>query len=130
MCPISHDVMEDPVFTTDGHTYERTAIDNWLRLHSTSPITGLALASKSLRPNFALRVAVQQYKELSETINGKPYPRLTTEPCRDLYKTAYGHQYSDPYVSPAKNDIENIVLRARNAVNGNFQLRLSPAKNT
>jgi len=31
--------MEDPVFATDGHTYERSAIEGWLSNHKTSPKT-------------------------------------------------------------------------------------------
>ncbi len=30
MCPITQELMLDPVFTYDGQTYEREAIENWL----------------------------------------------------------------------------------------------------
>ena len=30
-CPITYDWYEDPVSTPSGHTYERDAIDEWLR---------------------------------------------------------------------------------------------------
>ena len=30
VCPISHDVMLDPVVAADGHTYERAQIEKWL----------------------------------------------------------------------------------------------------
>ena len=40
VCPITQAVMEDPVMTADGHTYERAAIEQWLREHDTSPNTG------------------------------------------------------------------------------------------
>ena len=33
------ELMEDPVFATDGHTYERSAIEGWLLNHKTSPKT-------------------------------------------------------------------------------------------
>ena len=36
--------MGDPVFTCDGQTYERTAIEMWLANHTTSPLTGKPLA--------------------------------------------------------------------------------------
>jgi hypothetical protein len=29
-CPISFDVMQDPVLADDGHTYERSEITRWL----------------------------------------------------------------------------------------------------
>jgi len=28
-CPITHEVMVDPVVAQDGHTYERQAIEEW-----------------------------------------------------------------------------------------------------
>ncbi len=30
-CPISHQIMRDPVFTSDGETYEREEIERWLQ---------------------------------------------------------------------------------------------------
>ncbi|CAF2667641.1 unnamed protein product [Rotaria sp. Silwood2] len=38
-CPITHNVFQDPVICSDGHTYERQAITEWLRLHKKSPMT-------------------------------------------------------------------------------------------
>jgi len=55
VCPILRKLMSDPVSTTDGHTYERDAIRQWLAAHDTSPLTGLRLASKALTPNHSLR---------------------------------------------------------------------------
>ena len=38
-CPISHDIMLDPVSAADGHSYERREITAWLAKHSSSPLT-------------------------------------------------------------------------------------------
>ena len=54
-CPISHELMLDPVLTCDGETYERSAIEEWLAQHSTSPLTGQPLAETSLVPNVMVR---------------------------------------------------------------------------
>ena len=51
-CPISFDVMENPVTTSDGQTYERSSIEQWLATHDTSPLTNLRLANK----NFMSRI--------------------------------------------------------------------------
>ena len=40
--------MADPVFTSDGHTYERHAIHEWLFDHDTSPNTGERLRHKEV----------------------------------------------------------------------------------
>ena len=60
-CPISHEIMADPVIISDGQTFERASIDAWLRRNNTSPITNEPLASKTLTPNVALRSMIQDY---------------------------------------------------------------------
>lgn len=54
-CPITSEVMADPVIAADGHTYERTAIERWLSQHLSSPMTNAPLPSRALLPNFTLR---------------------------------------------------------------------------
>lgn len=58
-CPISHSIMMDPVICADGHTYERSSIQNWLSKHSTSPNTNEELSHKQLVPNLSLRNLIQ-----------------------------------------------------------------------
>ena len=61
-CPITAELMADPVSTSDGFSYEREAITEWLRGgQSTSPLTGAPLDHAQLVPNHALRSAIQQY---------------------------------------------------------------------
>ena len=38
-CPISKELMVDPVVAADGHTYEQQCIEQWLELRGTSPFT-------------------------------------------------------------------------------------------
>ncbi|CAK9216997.1 unnamed protein product [Sphagnum troendelagicum] len=70
---ITQEVMQDPVITADGHTYERSAILRWLQTHDTSPITGEVLppppgvsgtvVDKTLRPNHILRGQIIEYRK-------------------------------------------------------------------
>ncbi|KAI4677039.1 hypothetical protein J4E81_010999 [Alternaria sp. BMP 2799] len=64
-CPISNDVMQDPVTTVDGFTYERKEIERWLRTNERSPCTNLILPSNDLRPN------VQKKEQIDAYLNGK-----------------------------------------------------------
>eukprot|EP00012_Vannella_robusta_P012505 CAMPEP_0206205688 /NCGR_PEP_ID=MMETSP0166-20121206/14400_1 /ASSEMBLY_ACC=CAM_ASM_000260 /TAXON_ID=95228 /ORGANISM="Vannella robusta, Strain DIVA3 518/3/11/1/6" /LENGTH=667 /DNA_ID=CAMNT_0053625817 /DNA_START=1 /DNA_END=2001 /DNA_ORIENTATION=+ len=50
--------MEDPVVDKEGNTYERRAIEEWLQLNSTSPITRSPLLIQDLAPNRALKDAI------------------------------------------------------------------------
>lgn len=56
VCPITAELFEDPVLLVeDGHTYERSAVTAWLEKHDTSPMSGAALATKTLAPNIRAR---------------------------------------------------------------------------
>ncbi|KAJ1267200.1 hypothetical protein BS78_07G038000 [Paspalum vaginatum] len=56
-CPITLEVMTDPVIIPSGHTFERRSIQRWLDGgHLTCPVTNLPLPpSPPLIPNHALR---------------------------------------------------------------------------
>ena len=60
VCPITAEVMTDPVCTSGGFTYERTAIEKWLRTKDTSPSTGAKLESKKLIPNIMARSLIHR----------------------------------------------------------------------
>ena len=61
---ISHEVFNDPVITSDGHTYERADILQWFRDGNvTSPMTGLTLQNKRLIKNIALSKLVSDWKD-------------------------------------------------------------------
>jgi hypothetical protein len=65
ICPISWEIMTDPVVCADGHSFERKEIENWLRRHPqnpTNPLTGLPLPSTALVPNIGLRNLIQEFR--------------------------------------------------------------------
>ena len=63
VCPITSEIMSDPVSTLDGFTYEREAITEWLRTKDTSPVTGATLESTTLIPNHSLRSIIRSFTE-------------------------------------------------------------------
>ncbi|XP_021772323.1 U-box domain-containing protein 17-like [Chenopodium quinoa] len=69
-CPISLDLMQDPVIVSTGQTYDRSSISRWLdEGHYTCPKTGQMLANKRLIPNRALRNLITQWS----VAHGIPY---------------------------------------------------------
>mmetsp|Transcript_14225 Transcript_14225/g.35936 ORF Transcript_14225/g.35936 Transcript_14225/m.35936 type:complete len:872 (-) Transcript_14225:361-2976(-) len=71
ICPITQELMENPVVAADGYSYEGSAIEEWLRSgHSSSPMTNAPLAHQQLTPNFTMRSAIAQWKqaELGEAL--------------------------------------------------------------
>ncbi|GLI65260.1 hypothetical protein VaNZ11_008749 [Volvox africanus] len=64
LCPITQDVMDDPVIATDGYTYERHAIMQWLKNKTVSPMTNAPMpGGTTLIPNHALRSSILQWKQ-------------------------------------------------------------------
>src|SRR3990167_10966745 len=70
LCPITREVMENPVVAADGFSYEKAAIEQWIQAfhlrQPTSPMTNLPLLNVSLIPNHTLRSAILQWSERSQ----------------------------------------------------------------
>lgn len=61
-CPISLELMTDPVTVSTGQTYNRTSIQKWFKAgNMTCPKTGERLISTELFPNTALKTLIQQF---------------------------------------------------------------------
>ncbi len=67
-CPISKQIFFDPVFASDGHTYENFEICNRLwqikykyNYDNISPTTGLKLYDKVVMPNVSMKRIVDEY---------------------------------------------------------------------
>ena len=62
-CPISFDVMTDPVIVATGQTYDRCSITKWMleQKNQTCPKSGLKLEHSALIPNHALRNLILQW---------------------------------------------------------------------
>lgn len=61
ICSITHEIMTDPVITSDGHTYERSAIEKWLNYNIHSPMTREIITKDSIVPNIALRDIINKH---------------------------------------------------------------------
>eukprot|EP00045_Choanoeca_perplexa_P015156 m.184353 g.184353 ORF g.184353 m.184353 type:complete len:382 (+) comp16905_c0_seq3:166-1311(+) len=72
LCPITYDIMVDPVVAADGFSYERESIRTWFLDHATSPLTGSAVPTPWIFPNQALRILIRDFCEK----HGVPLPEL------------------------------------------------------
>lgn len=67
LCPLTKEVMKDPVVIESSQTYERTAIRHWLDRCSedgrdpTCPVTGVILQSLELKPNIGLSGVIEEW---------------------------------------------------------------------
>ena len=55
--------MMEPTIASDGHTYERAALVEWLSTKSVSPITGKAVDRDTLIPNFFVKSQISSFLE-------------------------------------------------------------------
>uniref|UniRef100_A0A9L0IQF7 WD repeat, SAM and U-box domain-containing protein 1 n=1 Tax=Equus asinus TaxID=9793 RepID=A0A9L0IQF7_EQUAS len=64
ICPITRELMKEPVIASDGYSYEKEAMENWIsKKKRTSPMTNLVLPSVVLIPNRTLKMAINRWLE-------------------------------------------------------------------
>jgi hypothetical protein len=62
LCPISNEIMRDPVVCADGVSYDRPSIELWFSGGGNSnPVTGEPLPNLNLVPNLNLRKLVDEF---------------------------------------------------------------------
>ncbi len=67
-CPITQQIIKEPVSSKFGHLYEKEAIEDWISKHHTCPLTNQKLELNELFPQYAVKTAIQQYIKLNESI--------------------------------------------------------------
>ena len=80
-CPISLDLMKDPVVASDGFTYEKASMTKFFAAlkpgdgHGRSPLTHAPLTSRTLVPSHTVKTLVGEYKERCK----RPRPQASAE---------------------------------------------------
>ncbi|CAF0849338.1 unnamed protein product [Adineta steineri] len=69
VCPITFQLFHEPVVAEDGHTYEQSAIIEWVQKNHTSPITRQPLSIGKLRPNYTIKSMVQEFETKIRSTN-------------------------------------------------------------
>ncbi|PHT81310.1 hypothetical protein T459_14325 [Capsicum annuum] len=78
-CPISLDLMKDPVTLSTGITYDRVSIESWIETgNQTCPITKKVLKSLEPIPNHTMRKMIQEWcvENKDHGIERIPTPRI------------------------------------------------------
>lgn len=67
LCPITHEIMREPVICSDGYTYEKSAISEWFMSGKyTSPMTNELLTKTDYNLNTELRNKIYEFLENTE----------------------------------------------------------------
>lgn len=114
-CPITCEIMKDPVTTPCGNTYERVAIEEWLSTNCVEPLTKKFLTKDKLIPNRALK---DMYDNYMANINKSDDTVLAFESIREPLKLEVMENNRDLLItinSPeianeSEEDLHDIVL--------------------
>ena len=96
-CPITGDVMIDPVQGNDGHTYERAAIIEWLSRNPISPQTRAPMTANDLKVNASIRFLCDKYHAGafgSITIDRREPPKISSDTIKLLHKESINSDHS------------------------------------
>lgn len=129
-CPISLQLMSEPVIVASGQTYERVCIEKWFKEgHVTCPKTRQGLAHLNLTPNYCVKGLIASWCEAHNIpVPGPPSPppspvswRWERGSASELVKVQSGEQGKDARVvpvddlpeedinSPRKQDSEKVL---------------------
>ena len=100
-CPITGDLLQNPVSDPSGHTYEKESILKWLSTKKESPITREYLESSMLVDNTALKRSIDSIRDKIQSDQLKVDSRLCEE-MLEPYKSKLDEITIDQYYTQGK----------------------------
>jgi len=67
ICPLSKNIMTEPVIIADGSVFERREIINWFKNNNTNPLTFNPIDTKIIIPNINLKKLIKKNYSCYET---------------------------------------------------------------
>ncbi|XVE93385.1 hypothetical protein REPUB_Repub01dG0187300 [Reevesia pubescens] len=101
-CPISLELMRDPVILSTGQTYDRTSIESWVATgNTTCPVTRAPLSDFTLIPNHTLRRLIQDWCVANQAfgIERIPTPKQPADPTMVRSLLNQASSVSNPFQS-------------------------------
>ena len=106
ICSITHEIMRDPVICSDGNSYERTAIQEWLNIKNISPLTGETLSSIDVIPNKTLKRLIINWQDKYNNYI-EPKPSAPPEPLIRHIKYKNGDCYVGEFIYKCNKYVPN-----------------------
>ena len=113
ICPITQELMLDPVNISSGHTYERSHIEIHFKSASADrdPYTNYRLVNRYIIPNFLVKTLTKQFVEFYEDKQGKEWESVV-QYC-NTYKTTLREQREREKREREKREREELELEKR-----------------
>ncbi|KAG8377113.1 hypothetical protein BUALT_Bualt09G0134700 [Buddleja alternifolia] len=119
-CPISLDLMRDPVVVSTGQTYDRSSISLWIESgHATCPKTGQTLSHTQLIPNLSLKNLIamwcrdQRIPFESTEVNVKPNGVMLNKTALEAIKMTVSFLVNKLTASQTSEAIDRMVHELR-----------------
>tara|TARA_Y100001949_G_C15772580_1_gene237082 strand:+ start:183 stop:563 length:381 start_codon:yes stop_codon:yes gene_type:complete len=106
-CPISGELMVDPISDPEGNSYEKSEITTWLRINKTSPITRSYLDVSLLKENIPLRKSIESIRDKLQ---------------EDQLKI--DSQISESQMKPYVDSLDSIGLNTQYNINGRTNINI------
>ncbi|KAA8534430.1 hypothetical protein F0562_031947 [Nyssa sinensis] len=117
-CPISLELMKDPVIVSTGQTYERSCIQKWLDAgHKTCPKTQQTLLHTALTPNYVLKSLIALWCES----NGVELPKKQGS-CRNRKSGSSGSDCDRAAIDALREKLANGNSEQQRAAAGELRL--------
>jgi hypothetical protein len=117
-CPISQDLIKDPVTDSKGKIYERDRIQEWYRTHSTCPLTNEVMTNKQLTDAPVVKYAIVSVcNEIRELIsNPVPAQRTHSQSRAEMDAMVNPNDYTVNVKAEIRNSLLTVTLDAPNAI--------------
>jgi hypothetical protein len=87
LCPLTGDLMTDPVILTSGQIYERSAIERWLTNHNMCPMNRVPVDPTVLIRMFDLRAEIMEWRASNGSARTPSTPSSTLQSAADASST-------------------------------------------
>ncbi|KAL9377757.1 hypothetical protein Peur_029092 [Populus x canadensis] len=125
MCPISLDLIKDPVTLCTGQTYDRSSIEKWLAAGNlTCPVTMQKLQDPSMVPNNTLRHLIDQWLQIGPQFD--PVYLSTIDSLASLKKILESGDASLEYKCQTLQNIQALTEESQSGNSCLFQLGFFP----
>lgn len=122
-CPLSLELMTDPVIVASGQTYERAFIKKWIDLGLfVCPKTRQTLAHTTLIPNYTVKALIANWCELNNVKLPDPTKTVSLNQPSPLFVHADSNAPRDSHIFPHTRGNQQIMPESTRSTN-------SPAKN-
>ena len=133
ICPLSLCIMQDPVTTIAGYTYEKKYIVKWLKNHNVDPVSKITLSdsrmtsgvNKHLVPNHAIRGMILRYAQNPHLL---PLMTAPSSIAKDMGHMATWYELEYALPPPEQSDVYDEMMQNGCAVR-KYE-RFSPASRT